>query len=101
MLGGPLDTSHFCGRDLESSSSLFTLREEGQVELWGRRPTDLTQVQPCPLPTHNVNKARFAQRQGNEICNIKLTFSHEKKTIHFKHLVFANPSSAHNHSAPN
>src|SRR5262249_51157792 len=38
-----------------ASRSRFTLREEGQVELLGRRPTDLARGQSCPSPTDNVN----------------------------------------------
>ena len=35
--------------------SRFTLREEGQVELLGRRPTDLTPMQWCPSQRDGVN----------------------------------------------
>src|SRR4029077_7791638 len=41
-----------CERGL---SLTLTLREEGQVELLGRRPTDLARVQACQPPKDSVN----------------------------------------------
>src|SRR5215475_4111596 len=38
-----------------SRSLAVSLRKEGQVELLGRRPTDLSRVQACRKSQHSVN----------------------------------------------
>jgi len=40
----------------------LTLREAGQVELLGRRPTDLARVQSCALQTDSVNTILASRR---------------------------------------
>jgi hypothetical protein len=44
----------------------LTLREEGQVELLGRRPTDLARVRLCQTAKETVNAILRADHSGAE-----------------------------------